>query len=118
MRAPGKDRTDERLTRGIEQHGMAGLPDRAVGPGALGTGALYFDQGRRASNASQIYLRFANLRFPAVARGVDLQIGRMGYLSGSEAPSGVPKIETVKRQRLDARPVSYTHLTLPTNREV
>ena len=38
-----------------------------------------------------------------MARGVDLQIGRMGYLSGSEAPSGVPKIETVKRQRLDAR---------------
>ncbi len=91
------------LTLAAQYVGMAGLPDRAVGPGALGTGALYFDQGRRASNASQIYLRFANLRFPAVARGVDLQIGRMGYLSGTEAPSGVTKIETVKRQRLDAR---------------
>lgn len=91
------------LTLAAQYVGMAGLPDRAVGPGALGTGALYFDQGSRASNASQIYLRFANLRFPAVARGVDLQIGRMGYLSGAEAPSGVAKIETVKRQRLDAR---------------
>jgi hypothetical protein len=91
------------LTLAAQYVGMAGLPDRAAGPGALGTGGLYFDQGSRASNASQIYLRFANLRFPAVARGVDLQIGRMGYLSGSEAPSGVPKIETVKRQRLDAR---------------
>ncbi|MGE3958474.1 MAG: alginate export family protein [Vicinamibacterales bacterium] len=91
------------LTLAGQYVGMAGLPDRAAGPGALGTGGLYFDQGSRASNASQVYLRFANLRFPAVARGVDLQIGRMGYLSGSEAPSGVPKIETVKRQRLDAR---------------
>ena len=91
------------LTLAAQYVGMAGLPDRAVGPGALGTGALYFDQGSRASNESQIYLRFANLRFPAVARGVDLQIGRMGYLSGAEAPSGVAKIETVKRQRLDAR---------------
>ena len=27
----------------------------------------------------------------------------MGYTSGAEAPSGVAKIETVKRQRLDAR---------------
>ena len=91
------------FTLAAQYVGMAGLPDRAVGPGALGTGALYFDQGSRASNESQIYLRFANLRFPAVARGVDLQIGRMGYLSGAEAPSGVAKIETVKRQRLDAR---------------
>ncbi len=91
------------LTLAAQYVGMAGLPDRAVGPGALGTGALYFDQGSRASNASQIYLRFANVRFPAVVPGVDLQIGRMGYLSGTEAPSGVTKIETVKRQRLDAR---------------
>ena len=91
------------LTLAAQYVGMAGLPDRAAGPGPLGTGGLYFDQGSRASNASQIYLRFANLRFPAVARGVDLQIGRMGYLSGTEAPSGVAKIETVKRQRLDAR---------------
>ena len=83
--------------------GMAGLPDRASGPGALGVGALYFDQGGRRVNSSQIYLRFANVRFPAVAPGVALQIGRMGYTSGAEAPSGVPKIEAVKRQRLDAR---------------
>lgn len=27
MRTPRKDGTDERLTGGIEQHGMAGLPD-------------------------------------------------------------------------------------------
>jgi hypothetical protein len=34
---------------------------------------------------------------------VDLQVGRMPYTSGAEAPSGHAKIEAVKRQRLDAR---------------
>ena len=83
--------------------GMAGLPESATGPGALGLGALYYDQGGRRSTSGQLYLRFANLRFPAVWRGVDVTVGRMGYTSGAEAPSAVAKIETVKRQRLDAR---------------
>jgi len=91
------------VTVGVQYVGMAGLPERSIGPGALGTGALYFDQGGRRANASQIYLRFANVRLPAVVRGVDLTLGRMGYTSGAEAPSGVAKIEAVKRQRLDAR---------------
>ena len=79
------------------------LPTNAIGPGALGTGALYFDQSGHQETAQQVYLRFANLRFPDAVPGFDLQIGRMGYTSGAEAPSSVPKIETVKRQRLDAR---------------
>ena len=83
--------------------GMAGLPARAIGPGALGTGSLYFDQGGRHTSSQQLYLRVANLRFPNAVPGVDLQVGRQGYTSGAEAPSGVPKIETIKRQRLDAR---------------
>jgi Alginate export len=91
------------LTLGLQHVGFIGLPEGASGPGPLGLGPLYFDQGGRRSNSSQIYLRFANLRFPALAKGLDLQVGRMGYTSGAEAPSGVPKIETVKRQRLDAR---------------
>ena len=91
------------LTLAGQYVGMAGLPARAIGPGALGTGALYFDQGGRRTSSQQLYLRFANLRFPAVLPGVDLQVGRQGYTSGAEAPSGVPKIETIKRQRLDAR---------------
>lgn len=82
---------------------MAGLPEQAVGPGALGLGALYYDQGGRRSTSGQVYLRTANLRLPNIARGLDVTIGRQGYTSGAEAPSGVPKIETVKRQRLDAR---------------
>lgn len=83
--------------------GMAGLPETASGPGALGAGPLYFDQGGRRSNTSQLYLRLANVRFPNLLPGVDLAIGRMGYASGAEGPTGIPKLETVKRQRLDTR---------------
>jgi hypothetical protein len=43
------------------------------------------------------------VRFPNVLPGIDLQLGRMAYTSGAEAPSGMPKIEAVKRQRLDSR---------------
>lgn len=91
------------LTVGVQYVGMAGLPNGASGPGALGTGALYFDQGGQKVNSGALYLRFANLRFPNLRPGFDLQVGRMGYSSGAETPSGVPKIETLKRQRLDAR---------------
>jgi hypothetical protein len=91
------------LTLAMQVVGMAGLPGGAIGPGALGTGALYFDQGGRRSNTGQAFLRFANVRLPNLRQGVDLTVGRMGYTSGAEAPSGVAKIETLKRQRLDAR---------------
>jgi hypothetical protein len=91
------------LTVAAQYVGMAGLPARASGPGALGTGALYFDQGGRRESSHQLYLRFASLRFPNALPGLDVQVGRQGYTSGAEAPSGVAKIEAIKRQRLDAR---------------
>ena len=91
------------LTLAGQYVGMAGLPAGAIGPGALGTGALYFDQGGRHESSQQLYLRFASLRFPEALPGLDVQVGRQGYTSGAEASSGVPKIETIKRQRLDAR---------------
>jgi len=91
------------LTLAGQSVGMAGLPETASGPGALGTGSLYFDQGGHRSNTSQLYLRLANVRFPNLLPGVDLTIGRMGYASGAEGPTGIPKLETVKRQRLDTR---------------
>jgi Alginate export len=93
------------LTLGAQYVVMAGLPESASNPGAFGTGALYYDQGGRRTNPQQIWLRYANVRLPGVARGLDVQIGRMPYTSGAEAPSGNAKIETVKRQRLDARVV-------------
>jgi hypothetical protein len=91
------------ITVAAQYAGQMNLPTSATGPGALGTGALYFDQSGRRENPQELYLRYASVRFPNVVRGVDLQLGRMGYTSGAEAPSGVPKIEAVKRQRLDSR---------------
>ncbi|MGQ0732027.1 MAG: alginate export family protein [Acidobacteriota bacterium] len=91
------------LTLAAQHVAFGGLPDGASGPGPLGTGALYFDQGGRRTNAQQLYLRYANVKLPALAPGLEIQLGRMAYTSGAEAPSGVPKIEAVKRQRLDAR---------------
>lgn len=86
------------------QHvGFVGLPSGASGPGPLGIGALYFDQGGRSTHPQQLWLRYANVRFKQVLPGLDLQVGRMGYTSGAEAASGDAKIEAVKRSRLDAR---------------
>ena len=91
------------VTFAAQHVGFLGLPAQASGPGPLGTGALYFDQGGRRTSPQQLYLRHLNVRLPNMLPGVDLQIGRMAYASGAEAPSGVPKIEAVKRQRLDSR---------------
>jgi hypothetical protein len=81
---------------------FGGLPTRAVGPGPLGTGALYFLHSSD-TGASQVYLRYLNVRLTDLTPGLALQFGRMAYSSGSEASSGNAKVESVKRQRLDAR---------------
>ena len=81
---------------------FAGLPDDAIGPGALGTGALYFDHSG-TSYSRQVYLKTASVAVRGIAKHLDVQAGRMPYTGGAENPSGIPKIETVKRQRLDSR---------------
>jgi hypothetical protein len=81
---------------------FAGLPTDAIGPGPLGTGALYYDHARR-TDSRQVYLRTLFLRVKDVAPGASLQVGRFGYTSGAESPSGNATIEAVKRQRLDSR---------------
>lgn len=81
---------------------FGGLPTAASGPGPLGTGAIYFDHAGR-SDSRQLYLRTLHLRLRNLAPGVDVQAGRFGYASGGESPSGDPKIEAVKRLRLDTR---------------
>lgn len=80
---------------------FGGLPTDASGPGALGTGALYFGHSDRIDSRG-VYLRtlFARVRLPG---GVVLQGGRVPYQSGAESASGQPKIEAVKRARLDSR---------------
>jgi hypothetical protein len=86
------------------QHvGFIGLPDDATGPGPLGLGSLYFEQGGRRTNPQQLYLRYANVRLKQVLPGLDVQVGRMSYTSGAEAATGDARLEALKRQRLDAR---------------
>jgi hypothetical protein len=82
---------------------LAALPTGSTGPGALGTGALYYEQSGRRQNVAELYIKVATLRMARALPATDVQVGRMGYTSGAETPSGVPKIEAVKRQRLDAR---------------
>jgi hypothetical protein len=81
---------------------LLGLPRNASGPGALGTGALYFDQADRRRHPQQLYLRYASVRVKDVLPGLSFEAGRQAYASGAEAASE-PALEAVKRQRLDAR---------------
>jgi len=80
---------------------FGGLPTGAVGPGLLGTGAVYYDHSRR-TDSHGVYLRTlaARVRLPGT---LTIQAGRFPYQSGAESPSGRPKIEAVKRSRLDSR---------------
>lgn len=81
---------------------FGGLPSDAIGPGALGTGALYFDHaGSRSSR--QVYLKSAHVTLRTLGGSLAVQVGRMPYTSGAERASGVPKIEAVKRARIDSR---------------
>ena len=81
---------------------FGGLPDDAIGPGALGTGALYYDHSG-STTSHQVYLKTASIAFRQIAGHLDVQVGRLSYTGGAERASGVSKIEAVKRQRLDSR---------------
>src|SRR5688572_1754476 len=77
------------------------LPERAVGPGFLGTGALYyFHGGSTSTNAVFVPALNVRVRLPG---GVAILGGRFGYTSGAESPSGHARIETIKRSRIDSR---------------
>jgi hypothetical protein len=89
-------------TAALQYVQFEGLPGNAVGPGPLGAGAVYFAHAGR-SDSRQVYLRYLNLSLKNLAPGVTVGIGRMPYASGAESASGDPKIEAVKRQRVDAR---------------
>ena len=90
------------LSAALQYVQFGGLPSDAVGPGPLGLGAVYFAHAGR-SDSHQVYLRYLNVRLKNLIPSVNVQIGRMPYSSGGEGASGVPKIEAVKRQRVDAR---------------
>ena len=78
------------------------LPADASGPGPLGLGAVYFDHAG-TTHPGEVYLKYLNVRLKEVVSGLSVQVGRFGYTSGAEAESGVPKIEAVKRLRIDSR---------------
>lgn len=81
---------------------LFGLPREAIGPGALGSGGYYFYSANNR-NAYQFYASRLNFGFTSRSRGLRITGGRMGYTSGAEGDSGVPSLEHVKRDRLDAR---------------
>jgi hypothetical protein len=82
---------------------FGGLPADATGPGPLGTGALYYEQGGRTPTSRQLYLRYLNLKLNDITPGWSAAFGRMSYTSGAESPSGDAGIEAIKRQRIDSR---------------
>jgi hypothetical protein len=89
-------------TAALQYVQFGGLPDDAIGPGALGTGALYYDHSG-STTSHQVYLKAASIGFRQLFGHLDVQVGRLPYTSGAERASGVPRIEAVKRQRLDSR---------------
>jgi hypothetical protein len=92
------------INGGLQYVQFAGLPRDAVGPGPLGLGAVYFSHAGHP-NSHQLYLRYLNAQIKNVLPGVNVQVGRLPYSSGGESSSGDPKIEAVKRLRVDARVV-------------
>ena len=91
------------VTVALQHVGLVNLPDNAVGPGPLGTGALYYAQGNSHQNQQNLYLRFANVQLRQLVPGLDIRVGRQGYTSGAEGVTSNAGIEAIKRQRLDAR---------------
>jgi len=90
------------FTAALQYVQFGALPRDAVGPGPLGTGAVYYAHAGR-TDSHQVYLRYANVRLKRLLPRTAIQIGRMPYASGGEAPSGNPKIEAVRTQHVAAR---------------
>ena len=81
---------------------LLGLPTRAIGPGALGSGAFYFFSAETAE-AYQLYIKTSMLRVKDVLPGLSIAVGRMGFSSGDETPSGDAAIDRVQRSRIGSR---------------
>jgi len=90
------------LTAALQYVQFVALPRDAVGPGPLGTGAVYYAHAGR-TDSHQVYLRYANVRLKRLVPHTTIQVGRMPYASGAEAASSNPKLETVKLQHVAAR---------------
>jgi hypothetical protein len=91
------------LTGALQYVQFGGLPTNAFGPGPLGTGPLYYQQGGNNTASHGLSLRYLNAKVKDILPGWSIQGGRMAYASGTESPSGDTKIEAVKRQRVDSK---------------
>ena len=90
------------LNASLQYVQFGGLPETAFGPGALGSGGNYFDHNRDTTSR-EVYVKSLNLLLRDPGRGLSARFGRMGYVSGSETPSGDAGVEALKRLRVDAR---------------
>ncbi|MBM3806791.1 MAG: hypothetical protein FJW22_01210 [Acidimicrobiia bacterium] len=81
---------------------LENLPTQAIGPGALGTGALYFAAtGVRYSY--QLYLGELALRIKSRDGRTSLLVGRQPFSSGGEFVARSAPLEALKRSRLHSR---------------
>lgn len=81
---------------------LVGLPERAFGPGSLGSGGFYFFSAE-APAAYQLYFKTMMLRVKSVLPHLSMTAGRMSYSSGEETPSGDDRVEQLKRRRIGSR---------------
>jgi len=78
------------------------LPDDAIGPGGLGTGAFYY-AASGVPYSYQLYLSGISVRIKSTDRRASITLGRMPFSSGGEYTSPSASLERVKRERLQAR---------------
>lgn len=81
------------------------LPENAIGPGGLGTGAFYF-AASGSPYSYQVFLTGLTLSAHTVDRRRSLTIGRMAYTSGAEAEdktNAASPLARVRRLAIDGR---------------
>ncbi|HEX6162657.1 MAG TPA: alginate export family protein [Vicinamibacterales bacterium] len=90
---------------------LENLPTDAIGPGALGTGALYFAAtGVRYSY--QLYFGELSARIKSRERRMSFTIGRQPFSSGGEYAGATPALEALKRSRLHSRLIGNFEFSL------
>lgn len=78
------------------------LPDDAIGPGGLGTGAFYY-AASGVPYSYQLYLSGLTARIKSSDRRSSITLGRMPFSSGGEFVSSNAALERVKQERLRSR---------------
>ncbi len=89
------------LQGAIQYVRLENLPNGAIGPGLLGTGAAYFFQSGTFSY--QFYLRSLSATYTDQARGAWLEAGRFSRAAIEEPPSGDDAIDVITRAHLNGR---------------